>query len=50
MKIYLKNLETNEIIDEYDNVISWGNNFVEYLNQGFRAKKYCDSTTEYFSE
>lgn len=50
MKVYLKKLKNDEIINEYDNVIKYRINFVEYLNQGFRAKKYCDSETEYFSE
>lgn len=49
MKVYLKNIETNEVINEYDNVISWGYNFVEY-NNGGRCKIYCNSETEYFSD
>ena len=40
MKIYLKSLETNEIISEYNNVIRWGYNFVEFDNSG-RCKIYC---------
>lgn len=49
MKIYLINKETNETIIEFDNVINWSNNFVEY-NNGGRAKIYCDSETEYFTD
>ena len=49
MKVYLKNLETNEIISEYDNVIHWGYNFVEF-NNGGRCKIYCNTETEYFTD
>ena len=48
MKVYLINNETNEIVNEYSNVISWGFNFVEYDNGG-RCKIYCDSEVEHFS-
>lgn len=50
MKIYLKSLETNEILQEFDNVIAWGVDFVEYNNGGGRAKIYCDIEKEYFSD
>ena len=49
MMIYLKSIETNEIINEYDNVIQWGYNFVEFDNGG-RCKIYCDSEKEYFTD
>lgn len=49
MTIYLINKETNEIIREFDNVINWSYNFVEYNNNG-RAKIYCDTETEYFTD
>ena len=49
MKIYLKNLETNEIISEYTNVFAWGADFVEYDDNG-RAKFYCNPETEYFTD
>lgn len=49
MKIYLKNKETNEVINEYSNVIAWGVDFVEY-DEGGRAKIYCDAETEYFTD
>lgn len=48
MKVYLINAETNELISEYDNVIRWGYNFVEY-NNGGRCKIYC-SENEYFTD
>ena len=49
MKVYLINMETNETIREFDNVIRWSYNFVEYDNGG-RAKIYCNSETEYFTD
>lgn len=50
MEIYLKSIETNEIKKAYKDVIVWGYNFVEYYNSGNRAKIYCDTETEYFTE
>jgi hypothetical protein len=49
MKVYLINKETNEVDREFDNVINWSYNFVEYNNNG-RAKIYCDIETEYFTD
>ena len=49
MKIYLINAETNETIRTFDNVTNWGDNFVEYLNGGYRAKMYCNEN-EYFTD
>lgn len=49
MKIYLINADTNETIQTFDDVISWGANFVEYNNGGFRAKMYCNEN-EYFTD
>lgn len=49
MKVYLISMETNETIREFDNVIRWSYNFVEYDNGG-RAKIYCDTETEYFTD
>ena len=49
MKVYLINNETNEVVNEYNNVISWGFDFVEYHNGG-RCKIYCDAETEHFSD
>ena len=48
MKVYLINKETNEIIKEYTNIISWSYNFVEY-NNGGRCKIYCNEN-EYFTD
>lgn len=46
MKIYL--IKNNKIINEYNDVISWGYNFVEY-NNGGRCKIYC-AEDEYFTD
>lgn len=48
MKVYLINKETNEVVAEYKDVISWGYNFVEYFNGG-RCKIYCEDN-EYFTD
>lgn len=48
MKVYLINVETNEVINTYDKVLHWGYNYVEYDNNG-RAKIYC-SENEYFTD
>ena len=50
MKIYQINKHTNEIVQEFSNVLSFGNNYVEYLNNNCRGKIYCDTNTEYFSD
>lgn len=50
MKIYLINRETNEIIDTYENVYNWAENFVEFTNGRFDAKHYCNIETEYFTD
>lgn len=47
--IYLINAETNEVIQTFENVISWGDNFVEYTNDEIRAKIYCNEN-EYFAD
>ena len=50
MVVYLKNKETNEILQTFENVIEWGYNFVEYRNQNnYRTKTYCDES-EYFTD
>lgn len=49
MTIYLINAETNETIQTFENVIAWGNNFVEYDNGGYRSKIYCGEN-EYFTD
>ena len=48
MKVCLLNKETNETINEYNNIITWGDNFVEY-NNGGRCKIYCNEN-EYFTD
>ena len=47
--IYLINSETKEVINTFNNVIAWGNNFVEYTQNGLRAKIYCNDN-EYFTD
>lgn len=48
MKVYLRKIETDELVTEYNNVIAWGYNFVEFDNGG-RCKIYC-SEDEYFTQ
>ena len=50
MEIYLIDRETNEVKNTYINVVRWGTNFVEQINNGLRTKVYCDAETEYFSD
>ena len=50
MVVYLKNKETNEILQTFENVIEWGDTFVEYRNENnYRTKTYCDEN-EYFTD
>ena len=46
--IFLKNKETNEIIQTFDNVIDWGECYVEYSKNTARIKIYCGEN-EYFT-
>ena len=48
MKVYQLYKESNHLIREYDDVIRWGVDFVEYHNGG-RCKIYCNSN-EYFTD
>lgn len=48
MKVYLVKKETEEVLQEFNNVINWGYNFVEY-NNGCRCKIYCNED-EYFTD
>ena len=48
MKIYLKNKDTNKLLNIYTNVIKWDEYFVEYII-GSRGKIYCNSD-EYFTD
>lgn len=50
MKIYLLNKQTNDVVQEFDDVLNVGHNYVEYLNGGCRGRIYCDEETEYFSK
>lgn len=47
--VYLINNTTKEIKQEFDGVIQWGLNFVEYRTRGTRAKIYCDTDIEHFT-
>lgn len=49
MKIYLIDKVTNSILEEFENVQSWGTDFVEYLNNGQRSKTYCNEN-QYFTD
>ena len=50
MVIYLINKLTNSVVEVFDNVKSWGENFVEFTTNGLRSKIYCDIETEYFTD
>lgn len=50
MEAYLIDKETNEVKQTFTNVLNFGENYVEYLNNGCRGKIYCDTQTEYISE
>ena len=47
MKVYLINKNTNEVIREFSNVLSFNSNYVEYSNGNCRGKIYCDIDVEY---
>lgn len=48
-KVYLIDKESQIVIQEFENVLAWDYNFVEYDDNG-RGKQYCDETTEYFTD
>lgn len=50
MEAYLIDKETNEVKQTFSNVLSFRENYVEYLNNGCRGKIYCDTEIEYISE
>ena len=49
MTIYLINASSNEVLRVFENALHWNVDFVEYLNNGNRAKVYC-SNEEYFTD
>lgn len=50
MRIYLIEKATKQIIREFDNVIDWSIDYVEYyIGQGI-CKEYCDTNTQYFTD
>ena len=50
MTIYLINKETQEIIAEHSGVERWDYSFVECINYGRKAKFYCNTEVEYFTD
>ena len=48
MIVYLKDKETQKVIQQYTNIISWANNYVEFNNGNNRCKLYCNEN-EYFT-
>jgi hypothetical protein len=49
-KVYLRNKETKQVIMTIENVENYGTNFVEYKNNGYRAKMYCNEDEEFVEE
>ena len=49
MKVYLINAEANETIQTFENVKSWGSDFVVFDNGGYLGKIYA-SENEYFTD
>lgn len=49
MIVYLIDNKTISVIQEFNNIINWGYNFVEYYNNGYRAKMYAREN-EYFTD
>lgn len=49
MKVYLIDAETNETIRIFENVKSWGSDFVIFDNSGYLGKIYA-SENEYFTD
>lgn len=47
MVVYLINKDNLSVVQEFNNVIDWGMDFVEYIN-GQRCKFYCLGN-EYFT-
>lgn len=39
--IYKINKETQEVLQQYTNVINWSADFVEYTSGSIRVKEYC---------
>lgn len=40
--IYKINKETQEVLQQYTNVVSWSAGFVEYTSGSIRIKEYCN--------
>lgn len=50
MMVYLIDKNTNEIIQTFENVQEWNEEYVVYDNSGFIGKTYCDPEAEYFTD
>ena len=50
MKVYIKDKETNEILQTCDDVINYDNLSVEYYINGYRCKIYIDTETQYLDD
>lgn len=50
MEIYLLEKETNNLIQTFNNVTDWAENYVCYTVSGQMGKIYCDTEIEYFSD
>lgn len=51
MTIYLVNMNENIVVQKFDNVIKWSNQYVESLDKNNRRyKMYCNVDNEYFTD
>lgn len=50
MEVYLIDKETNEVKQTFTNVVSFREDYVEYLNNGCRGKIYFNTEIEYISD
>lgn len=50
MVIFLKDKETGEILDRFENILKWNINFVEYkIRENSKCKIYCEEN-QYFTD
>ena len=49
-KFTRRNKETKQVVMTIENVENYGTNFVEYKNNGYRAKMYCNEDEEFVEE
>lgn len=50
MTVYLIDKITSEVLQTFTDVLSFDDDYVEYLNNGCRGKTYCDVETEFISD